>query len=180
MIIPLMTGTSPTESFGDLLVGLAGWVLRGCAGWAVLITLAALVEAASDGRVRATSWVATPPAVRRALLAGLGILLAGAAPGPVSAAIAVPSSHRPEPLALPVPGRPEGRAPARALTVRAGDTLWTLAAARLPQGSDDAVVLAAVQRWYARNHRVIGSDPDLLIPGQRLVVPHHPSRQEPR
>ncbi len=51
--------------------------------------------------MRATSWVATPPAVRRALLAGLGVLLVGSAPGPVWA------SREP----LPVPVRPTGAAP---------------------------------------------------------------------
>jgi nucleoid-associated protein YgaU len=170
--------TSPSSaptSFDGLLLALATWVLRGCAGWALLIVLAALVEAATSGRVRATSWVATPPAVRRALLAGLGVLLAGAVPGPVSAAVSIGSTHRPqpmnEPLALPVPVRPDGGAAPATVRVRVGDTLWAVAASRLPHGAGDAVVLAAVHRWYARNHHVIGPDPDLLHPGQRLTPP---------
>lgn len=175
-------------SYDELLVVLATWVLRGCTGWAVLICLAALVEAATSGRVRATTWVATPPAVRRALLAAMGVLLAGALPGPVSAAVVIGSPHRPhpaghttgEPLALPVPERPEGRAEPSAVRVRAGDTLWGLAASRLPRGAGDGVVLAAVHRWHARNHRVIGPDPDLLRPGQRLVPPRHRPTEESR
>ena len=146
--------------YDDLLVALAGWVLKGCAVWAVLVLAGAAVEAASAGRVRATSWVATPPAVRRALLAALGVLLVGAAPGPVAAARGP----------LPVPVRPSGAAhPAsRVVTVRPGDTLWSLAEAGLPRGTDDAQVLAAVHRWYARNRVAIGPDPDLLLPGERL------------
>ena len=46
--------------------------------------------------------------------------------------------------------------------------------------ADDAEVLSAVTRWHARNRHVIGPDPDLLHPGQRLVPPHHPSPEESR
>lgn len=172
-------------SYDDLLLALATWVLRGAVVWSCLIGIAALVEAGTRGRVRATSWVATPPAVRRALLAGLGVLLAGTAPGPVSATAMIGSPHRPEPPAtaeaavLPVPGRPAGRPRRSAVLVRSGDTLWGLAAARLPRGADDARVLVAVRRWHARNRRVIGPDPDLLLPGERLAPPPSVHRLSP-
>jgi nucleoid-associated protein YgaU len=182
-----MNLAGPTP-FGDLLVLVARWVIRGALLWGGLIALAATVEAASRGRVRATSWVATPPAVRRALLASLGILLAGAAPGPVSATVGLGSPHRPDPWgspgeasgSLPVPARPTGRATPDVVRVRAGDTLWHLASARLPRGAGDAQVLAAVHRWHARNREVIGPDPDLIRPGQRLRPPthHHADPQE--
>lgn len=182
----MSTGVSPT--YGDLLVDLAGWTLRGCGLWAALIAVAAVVEAGSRGRVRATSWVAAPPALRRALLAGLGVLLAGAVPGPVFAAVS-PGGARPDALApsagptpLPVPVRPgDGRPPSR-VVVRHGDTLWALAACRLPDDAGQARVLAGVQRWYARNRAVIGPDPDLLLPGQRLRpgTPSHRTCEEHR
>ena len=156
-------------TYDDLLVGLATRVLLGCAAWAALIVTAAVVEAASRGRVRATWWVGTPPGLRRALLAGLGVLLAGAAPGPVSAAVALGSTHRPHPL--PVPARPVGSVAPHLVTVRSGDTLWSLAGRRLRPGAGDRQVLAAVHRWYARNTRVIGPDPDLIRPGQQLRPP---------
>jgi nucleoid-associated protein YgaU len=184
------SGASPT-SYDDLLVALASWVLRGCAAWGALILLAAVVESLSRGRVRATSWVATPPTLRRALLAALGVLLAGAAPGPVSAAVVLGPNHRPEPWApggpaglLPPPERPDGGPPPVTVRVRVGDTLWSLAAARLPRGAADREVLAAVHRWHAHNRHVIGPDPDLLLPGQRLEPParhrHHPPHEETR
>lgn len=59
---------------------------------------------------------------------------------------------------------------ARRYTVRAGDTLWDIAAATL--GSDDPRRIA---RYWPRIHRanrdVIGPDPDRIFPGQRLVLP---------
>ena len=134
-------------TYDALLVELAGWVLRGCAVWCALGIVTSVVEAASAGRVRATSWVATPPAVRRVVLAGLGLLLVGSAPGPVWA------SRGP----LPVPVRPTGAAHAGSVhltdqvTVHPGDTLWALAGTRLPRGADDGLVLEAVHRLYARN-----------------------------
>jgi nucleoid-associated protein YgaU len=167
-------------SFDHLLLGLAQWVLVGCGGWACLILVAAMIEASTRGRVVATSWVATPPAVRRLLLAGLGVALAGGAPGPVSAAITGGAGPRPAPLvpprpgiALPVPARPVGAAATQAVVVRAGDSLWRLAASALPTSASDAEIVTATHRWYARNHRVIGPDPDLIRPGQRLRPPTH-------
>ena len=173
-------------TYDDLLVGLATRVLLACGVWALLMVLAACLEAGTRGRVRATSWVATPPALRRVLVTALGVLLAGAAPGPVWAALA-PPPHRPDPFGrsdrvLPVPSRPWGAVAPRALTVRPGDTLWGLAAAQTRPGAGDAEVLAGVHRWYAHNRRVIGPDPDLIRPGQHLVPPparpHH--REETR
>jgi LysM repeat protein len=49
------------------------------------------------------------------------------------------------------------------MVVYPGDTLWTIA--RTACGNPD--------RWssiYARNRAVIGSDPDVIIPGQKLVL----------
>ncbi|GAB3656504.1 hypothetical protein GCM10027596_10780 [Nocardioides korecus] len=57
------------------------------------------------------------------------------------------------------------------VVVRPGDCLWDLAARRLPPGASRAEVAAAVRRLHALNHRLIGPDPDLLRPGQRLAVP---------
>jgi hypothetical protein len=107
----------PAASFDHLLLGLAQWVLVGCGGWACLILAAAMIEAATRGRVVATSWVATPPAVRRLLLAGLGVALAGGAPGPVSAAIIGGPSPRPAPVCRP--GRWVPRLPRRSSYGRA-------------------------------------------------------------
>jgi hypothetical protein len=56
------------------------------------------------------------------------------------------------------------------ITVARGDCLWTLAAEVL-----DTVDPARIDDYwraiYRVNHRVVGFDPDLLLPGQVLVLP---------
>jgi outer membrane biosynthesis protein TonB len=63
---------------------------------------------------------------------------------------------------------------ATTVSVRAGDTLWEIAAAHLPAGSGDAAVAAAWPRWYEANRDVIGPDPDVIHPGQVLTAPGAP------
>ena len=57
------------------------------------------------------------------------------------------------------------------VVVHRGDTLWDIAARHLGDQATDQDVAEAWPRWYAANRDVIGDDPDLLHPGQRLVVP---------
>ncbi|GAB3565446.1 LysM peptidoglycan-binding domain-containing protein [Spelaeicoccus albus] len=61
--------------------------------------------------------------------------------------------------------------PAVVVTVRRGDTLWSIAAARLPAGHSPSDVAEAWPRWYEANRTVIGDDPDMLMPGQHLHGP---------
>lgn len=88
-----------------------------------------------------------------------------------------PSPHwkpRTSPSAENVFIRP-GRSDAAAQTVvRAGDTLWGLAAAQLGPQATDAEVAAHWPRWYERNRTVIGEQPHLILPGQILEVPPVP------
>lgn len=55
--------------------------------------------------------------------------------------------------------------------VKRGDTLWDIAEERLPEGASAADITAEWQRWYEANKDVIGSDPDLILPGQILQAP---------
>jgi len=55
--------------------------------------------------------------------------------------------------------------------VRAGDSLWTIAADRLAPGATEADVAVAWPRWYATNRAVVGDDPQLIRPGQVLAEP---------
>ncbi|OIQ80505.1 hypothetical protein GALL_377430 [mine drainage metagenome] len=55
--------------------------------------------------------------------------------------------------------------------VRSGDTLWSIAAAHLPPGADDAAIARAWPAWYGANVGTIGGDPNLLKPGQVLHSP---------
>ncbi|MGO4598219.1 LysM peptidoglycan-binding domain-containing protein [Terrabacter sp. 2RAF25] len=57
------------------------------------------------------------------------------------------------------------------VTVRRGDSLWTVAARHLGPGASDAQVAREWPRWYAANRDVIGDDPDLIKPGQQLRPP---------
>ena len=81
------------------------------------------------------------------------------APDPVPASLLIP------------PGlRAEGGSP-KTVTVVAGDTLWDLAAARLGPLATDAERAGMWPRWYELNRQVIGPDPNILLPGQILLVP---------
>jgi LysM repeat protein len=168
--------------YDALLVAGAAWGLVLGAAWATLVCAAAVLEVASSGRLSFTHRLGCPAPARRTLLAGLSVVLAGGATivaGPVSAAPAPlhPTGHADTSRArsgLPVPVRPTGAAPAavprQRVEVRSGDSLWRLAQARRPS-APAAEVARLVARTYRTNRRVIGADPDLIRPGQRLVVP---------
>ncbi len=60
----------------------------------------------------------------------------------------------------------------RTVRVRAGDTLWSLAASTLSPDASDADIATTCRAIYARNQRVIGGDPDLILPGTTLSLHH--------
>lgn len=76
---------------------------------------------------------------------------------------------RPTTIGLVSPAPPEE--PPGRVVVRAGDTLWAIAAAHLGPHATVRDVAEAWPRWYAANRDVIGPDPDLILPGQELQVP---------
>jgi hypothetical protein len=156
------------SAYDDLLLAVAAWVLLGCGAWALAIVVAAVVETTSSGRLRATAWVGCPHALRRLLLAWLGVALVGA--GPVQA-----HASTVEQPPLPVPARPVGTVaqahPQAHLVVQPGDTLWQLAANRLRTSASPRDVAALVEDLHRHNRKVIGPDPDVIRPGQRLAVP---------
>ena len=67
----------------------------------------------------------------------------------------------------PAPGTSE-------VTVRAGDSLWSICAAQLGPLASDVDIALAWPRLYAANRDVIGGDPGLLHPGQVLRMPVKP------
>jgi nucleoid-associated protein YgaU len=73
------------------------------------------------------------------------------------------------PIAAAAP--PAAPVAAETVTVRTGDTLWDLAAARLRGDPSPADVARSCARWHAANRQVIGADPDLIHPGQVLSPP---------
>jgi nucleoid-associated protein YgaU len=129
------------------------------------------VAAASPGPGRASAGLPSPgwPGASSAHRAP-----AQGAPDPGWVATALPQpSKRPARIGL-VSSAPTAPAPSGAgeeVVVRRGDCLWTLAARQLGADASDAQVATRWQQWWAANRAVIGDDPDLLIPGTRLVVP---------
>lgn len=68
------------------------------------------------------------------------------------------------PPPLPPPAR-------EVVVVRPGDSLWGIAADRLGAAATAADVAAYWHRLHRLNADVIGDDPDLVLPGQRLRLP---------
>lgn len=68
-------------------------------------------------------------------------------------------------------GRQRAATTDRSVVVRRGDTLWSIAAARLGPEATDAEISRAWPRWHAANSSALGEDPHLLRPGTLLVPP---------
>lgn len=84
---------------------------------------------------------------------------------------AASATTRPGPVHL-VASRPRPETAVDELVVvRRGDTLWAIAERHLGPGATAAEIATEWPRWYAANRAVIGADPDLLRPGQRLQPP---------
>lgn len=62
-------------------------------------------------------------------------------------------------------------APVETVTVRRGDSLWSIAGRHLGPDATDAEIAVAWPAWYALNADLVGDDPDLIHPGLRLRVP---------
>ncbi|MET0449670.1 MAG: LysM domain-containing protein [Aeromicrobium sp.] len=180
---PRLVGQVGGPSFTDALIALGTLLALGIACW-VLVVAALVAAGASAGLVR----LVTPRVLRSALLAGaagalvLGPAHAERAAGPDAgihhSVSGLPLPDRPDAAAGPrrtahrAPAAPTARAvPARSVTVRPGDTLWAIAARSLPDGASAAQIADATRAWHAANRDVIGDDPDLIVPAQRLVPP---------
>ena len=82
-------------------------------------------------------------------------------------------------LNVPRQPRPGTHAPAAKATaaanepvvVRPGDSLWSIAADRLGPAAADERIAVEWPRWWAANRELIGADPALINPGQRLTPP---------
>ena len=191
----LHTLLAPTPAGQQLtapLVAVAALLAWGLGGWLAL-TVVLTAGSRTGGAVGRCCRVAlrrtAPAAARRAVAVALGLGVAVGAAGPALAA--GPPAAPPASVAL-VTGSldratagpldwptstttagaaapPAGRAPT--VTVRPGDSLWRLAQEQLPAGAPAAAVAAQWPRWWSANRALLGDDPDLLHPGQRLVVP---------
>lgn len=177
--VPVLVHDLSGPSFPEALLALGSLTVVALAGWVLIIALSAMLGVSSRVLARFT------PAVLR------GVLLAGAtgvlAVGPAHAdQVSGPGPQLPHSVnGLPLPDRPDAHAssaasrpratPARpqerAVGVRPGDTLWAIAARSLPAGATDAQIAAATRAWHRANREVIGADPNLIFPTQRLAPP---------
>lgn len=162
----------------ELLVRVAEWAVLGCVGWLWAITTVLVLEAArrSGSRPSPTRRIpGAPPALRRAVLAACGVAVVGGLAAPATAGdIQLPTAvadgladrfdQLPSSMHLTAVGR-------GTVVVRPGDSLWRIAAARLGPGATAAEITAEWHRIYATNRATVGSDPDLIEPGQRLRLP---------
>jgi LysM repeat protein len=183
-IAALRTGSLGDQSFDRLVVWLAATALTGCAAWGWVVT-GVVVTQALAGHPRASA-PGVPPWLRSGILLACG--LAVVATGP--------SAHAGDPqgdgarveqrqllAGLPPPERvlggvraaPPPAEPIAVHVVRAGDTLWDIAATHLGGGADGDRIAAHWHRIYRLNRAVIGTDPDLIHPGQQLRLPVPPA-----
>ena len=95
-----------------------------------------------------------------------------------AAAQVLPPAVRWEQPSEPAPGAGPAEdgstASAHTYRVRPGDSLWAIACRVLRQASQTPADAEVDRYWraiYAANLSVVGEDPDLIFPGQLLVLP---------
>ena len=160
----------PGDTFDTVLV-------RGCAAAVTAATcwlwVVATVVTTDALRGLVTVRRGIPAGVRTALLVLGGAAIAGGLASPVVAAGQGPAGPQvlaglrlPERVAVApaVVASPISSPTETAVEVAPGDTLWDIAARRLGAGASWPAI-------YALNRDVIGPDPGVITPGQRLVLP---------
>lgn len=174
-----LTGPGPAGlTFDQLLLWtFAAAVLVGV-GWLWTVTTLATLEAALGRSTHPGTGRGINAGIRRLVLAACGVALAGGLSTP---ALATPGQlHQDRAGAstgsavrgLPLPDRPSsGGTRDPVVVVRPGDTLWELAARQLPRTADAAAVAARCRLIHELNRDLIGDDPDLIHPAQRLRIP---------
>ena len=150
------------DEFPAAVLALVSLVTLALAAWAILV-----VSLASVPALRGLAIALTPRILRGMVFAGV----AGALTVPTAQA----DDHGVDGLRLP--DRPliaasEPRHVQHTVVVRRGDTLWAIARARLGSRAAVASTAREVRRWHDTNRGVIGPDPDLIHPGQRLAPPY--------
>jgi resuscitation-promoting factor RpfA len=105
----------------------------------------------------------TDPSVSESAPAAVGTsITTEQASEPVTRQPRLPGAH---------PATAEDHPRPRVVTVAAGDTLWDIAGVQLGPDATVADIAAEWPRWFVANRQVIGDDPDLIYPGERLASP---------
>lgn len=163
---------APGAGFESLLVRGCASVATACTAWGWLSVLAVVAEALGSAEPGAARR-GVPAGLRRWVLAGCGVALTATAAPALAATGADTQEAMPAAVAgLPFPARAMDRQASaeHRVVVRRGDSLWAITARRSP-GADDVEITSGWHRLYARNRAVVGDDPSLIHPGQRLVLP---------
>jgi nucleoid-associated protein YgaU len=150
------------DEFPAAILALISLVTLVVGAWALLVAVLVSIPALQGLAVALT------PRILR------GVLFAG-----IVGALTVPAAHADDRGVdgLRLPDRPmtsgavKPAARPSVVVVRSGDTLWAVAHDRLGRDADDAAIAHEVDRWHDANSKVIGPDPDLIHPGQRLATP---------
>ncbi|WP_435768873.1 LysM peptidoglycan-binding domain-containing protein [Nocardioides sp. SYSU DS0651] len=188
--------TSPAADFTGLLVQLCSVAALAAGGWLWLVTSGVVVDAARGAACAPDRAARVPGAVRRTLLAACGVAALTATPaaaddtgtgrrtGPTLPAGALHGLALPDrPAGAPADAAPAGpSATTPVVRVRAGDSLWSIAARHLGPTAGVPEVAAYWRRIHRLNADLIGPDPDLVVPGQQLRLPpgdHPPRRSNP-
>jgi LysM domain-containing protein len=175
----LRPGASPGSGFESALVRVCALVATAVTVW---LWVGATLVAADVARGRRGPRRGVPESVRRGVLVLCGVAVTAGLASPVLAA----GGSAPDPgvlAGLRLPERIAVGAVAQAarpgppppalehVVVRPGDSLWSITERRLGPGATADEVARAWPVLYAANRDVVGPDPGLLEPGQRLVVP---------
>lgn len=68
--------------------------------------------------------------------------------------------------------KPSGQSKNRStVVVKQGDTLWSIAAKRLGSKASNADIDREWRRWYRANSKIVGHNPDVIVPGMKLETP---------
>ena len=162
------------EWIGDQVIA-----LRGDEFPAAVLALISLVTVVVGAWALLVAVLASTPALRGLVVAFTPRILRGVLLAGVAGALTVPAAQA-EDLGvdgLRLPDRPlvagdgEPAVKQPTVVVQSGDTLWAIARDRLDRNDDVATTAREVDRWHDANREVIGSDPDLIHPGQRLTPP---------
>ena len=159
-------GPAPGAGPDSAIVVVATWT-----AWLAAVYLAAgmgLAATTAGHDHRAARLVPLPVrlVVRQAVGAGAAVAVIGG--GLTGIAPAWADSHHARPtVSADWPLAPRH---SRSVVVHAGDCLWTLAAGSLRRPTP-ARIAETWPQWWRANRAVIGTDPDLIHPGQRLRPP---------
>jgi nucleoid-associated protein YgaU len=140
----------------------------------VELTLGLSVAVGSLGASPASAGTALPPAPT----AATAVRITGTADAATGLDWPIPPTGSAEPIRDAQPAldwdpdpAAQSTPAAQPVVVQPGDSLWAITAEHLPAAATDAQIAHAWPSWWSANRAAVGSDPDLIHPGLRLIPP---------